>query len=373
MRTCVLGLSFAVAAALTAHCSLTTSPGDYSSQYLTPQIAETPSHVLVVAGQRDKLMASEGADVRASDVWTARIRADGSIVEWSAAPSAPLLENAGEAVPVGGNLYVPGLEASANYGDHLGISWIPLAGDALGTSWAVTFAEKSVHFGAAQVLLPRGLVTLGGSEVGGSGLNFFNDVWFSALNESQKTFSPRVDTGIKLVKARTNAEAFAYKNFVYVIGGLTSDESKSASVEVSVSGDQGLSPFEETTPLKDPGTGQPYQVENFTVCAADGSLYVIGGSPIGAPVDVVLMSRIDESNGKLGPWQATTKLPGGRAGAGCFVAHGKLYVLGGKGTTERSASVMWAPILPDGLLGAWDAQSSAPLPAARSQIAATVY
>ncbi|WP_394837687.1 hypothetical protein LVJ94_12325 [Pendulispora rubella] len=373
MRGRFFALSFACIAAFTVHCSLTSSPGDYSSEYLTPQTAATPSHVLVVAGLRDPLPGGLG-DVPTSDAWTGRLRADGSIVGWTAMPSAPVLQNSRATLLLDGNLYVPGVRYRDVGGDptfRLGIGVLPLANESLGPSWDVTFAGLPANGDGGLLFLPAGVWSFGGFD-GQTTLDYIDDVSFSAFDAAKKKFSPRVDAGLKLLKKRGHPTVVAYKNFVYVMGGaITGEDTKSPSVELSVLTDKTLSPFVETTAMQ--VQGQPNKVENFTVCTGEGTLYVIGGRPVGSATDVVLMSRIDESNGKLGPWQAMNKLPAGRAGAGCFIAHGRLYVIGGEGATERSTSVFWAPILPDGTLGGWDAQSSEPLPAARSQIAATAY
>ncbi|WP_394848201.1 hypothetical protein LZC95_12130 [Pendulispora brunnea] len=373
MRQWSFALSFACIAAFSVHCSLTSSPGDYSSEYLTPQIAAAPSHVLVVAGQRDALSGELG-DIPTGDAWTARLRADGSIVGWTAVPSAPVLQNSRATLLLNGNLYVPGVRSRKAADDvqfHVGIGLIPLANESLGSSWNVTFADLSQNGDSGLLFLPQGVLSVGGFD-SQTTLSYLDDVWFSAFDEAQKTFSPRADVGLKTVKKRGHPTVVAYKNFVYVMGGDSPQDTKSASVEFSVLTDK-LSPFTETTAMQNPATGQPHRIENFTVCTGEGTIYVIGGRPVGSPTDVVLMSRIDEANGQLGPWQAMNKLPAARAGAGCFIAHEKLYVLGGLGTSERATSVFWAPIRPDGTLGPWDAQSSAPLPAARSQIAATAY
>ncbi|WP_394826880.1 hypothetical protein [Pendulispora albinea] len=370
-------------AAFTAHCSLTASPGDYTSGLRAPP--EVPAgqarRVVVIAGERDRLDPGELTTIATSDVWVANLDGYGSITGWTAAPSAPFTGYARQAVVQGGNVYViakPQVVGEIDNKPRLqqrGVAWIAATDQGLGPAWTGTAVDIPTYRDQGLVLLPGGLLTLGGTNLFVADASFvssyYPDVGFMPFDESAKTFGKRA-TVQKLPKGRSGIVPVVYKKFLYAVGGVSDDAlSGSPSVEVATIGN-GLEPFAATTAMQDPATQKPRNVKDFTACAGEGTLYVIGGESIGTS-DAVMTARIDENNGQLSNWQGTATLPGGRADAGCFIARGRLYVLGGRGKTGRLAEVLSAKILPDGTLEPWDSKPHEPLPAPRSQIAVATY
>jgi hypothetical protein len=84
---------------------------------------------------------------------------------------------------------------------------------------------------------------------------------------------------------------------------------------------------------------------------------------------VVLHAAVG-ADGKLGAWTVVTSMPSTHYNGGCFVAGGRLYVLGGEGATTRKDTVIMTSIAQDGTLDAnWDTTSNPKLPFARSGFA----
>jgi N-acetylneuraminic acid mutarotase len=113
-------------------------------------------------------------------------------------------------------------------------------------------------------------------------------------------------------------------------------------------------------------TGLPALARHTAVYTND-HIIVLGGRDINdLPSDGVYYSTVDLYTHDLADWQATTPLPasiypnGGLFWHASVIVHNRVYVLGGADTTNRYATVAFAPINSDGSLGAW--QTTEPLP-----------
>ena len=95
-------------------------------------------------------------------------------------------------------------------------------------------------------------------------------------------------------------------------------------------------------------------LEGIGAVAYNGFLYVLGGyQGHFESRNEVQFARIRE-DGTLGSWASTTPFDGPRYDHGVVANDGFLYVLGGHGAESSNLSdVQYAPIRPDGTLGAW--------------------
>jgi hypothetical protein len=128
------------------------------------------------------------------------------------------------------------------------------------------------------------------------------------------------------------------------------------------------------------GDVQPWQTNSssgFTgqdshcTVTAHGYFYAIGGEDGSAnPSNMVQYAKIN-ANGSLGNWSTTTAITingvaQNRAGAGCSVINGYVYVIAGTNNTGFSgaqSSVYYAKLNTDGTVGSWSSATS--IPAAR--------
>jgi hypothetical protein len=100
---------------------------------------------------------------------------------------------------------------------------------------------------------------------------------------------------------------------------------------------------------------------------ANGFLYVLGGvNGAGTTVNTVQYARIN-ANGSVGNWSTTTAINVGgaqnRADAGCTVANGYVYVLGGASSASNAtaqSTVYYSKINTDGTLGSWSSTTALP-------------
>lgn len=393
------------------HCSFTVSPSDYTrglggaadgGEGEGAEVGDrdgaraTVAHVVVVAGERDALIGGEATNVGVADVWTAPIDVEGTIGPWNVGPSAPFRGPAMASLVTASSLFVVADDTSG-VNQFVAVEWLPLPGaGALGTTWGTSFVSVPARSAITRLLLPQAFVSLGGSAVvpdeeGNGVLTRFEDVNLSPFDPVAHTFeAPRLAT--PLSAPRTNGTVTVAEGFVYVVGG--GGPTGTATDEVDVmkvddllrpesldAGAEGASlRFTATTSLVNPSNGAAYRVTDPAVCAGGGAIYVVGGNLPTGPSDVVLMSRIDAATGALGAWTATPKLPGPLVSPACFVGPGaggggggRLYVLGGRGATSRSAAILSARIDEGGKLEEWDTRSNTPMPAPRSKMAVVLY
>jgi hypothetical protein len=149
--------------------------------------------------------------------------------------------------------------------------------------------------------------------------------------------------------SRQTFAAASYGNFIYATGG-NSGGTKNFVQYTSVHADGSLAPWSLTRSL-------PRPVQEHTMIAYDGYLYVLGGRGSNdAWVDTVYFSAI-RSDGTLEDWQTTTSLPQVLHGSATFESNGYIYLLGG-------SSIYYARILENHGLDEW--QRTTPLPALRN-------
>lgn len=149
--------------------------------------------------------------------------------------------------------------------------------------------------------------------------------------------------------------AVAYQGHMYVLGGRTSPSGQQPYLEnvvymSTVNADGTLQPWQSTTPF---ATGR--FLHAAVVDSTNGVLYVIGGatsqSSLTGTVDVQFAHVLP---GGVGVWTATTPLPTALSGHSAFVYNGYLYVFGGQdGNGNVLSSYFYAPLNPDGGVGAW--------------------
>ncbi len=151
---------------------------------------------------------------------------------------------------------------------------------------------------------------------------------------------------------RANHAAAALNGYVYVVGGAQGP---------SVLGDTS---FAATIPNGSLTTrwGSWAAAPSFTTgrwghatVAVNGYLYILAGvNSASALLNDVQFAPI-LPNGTLGAWAATTSLPFGRQLLTAVAHDGYLYVLGGN---SSNSSVMYAKLNADGTLGAWASTTS---------------
>ena len=121
------------------------------------------------------------------------------------------------------------------------------------------------------------------------------------------------------------------------------------------------------------GNDLPNTFHRATTVAYNGFLYVVGGYN-GVQFDTVYYAQLDTANGSVGAWNTTTTLPVPNQSEAVVVNHGFMYVTGGGNAAAGGNinSVYYAPINANGTLGAW-VTSPNTLPQKIRRIGGNVY
>lgn len=371
-------LLFGVMAAI--GCAVRFQPGDYA-EATPPGARETDSggssadasadaaqdvaaspmqRLLVVAGERD------GANTATSDVWVATIDDSGRAGQWELFQPGILRGPILTANVAEGRLFVA-MVGSQRFVQHAAFD------SGLSGPWKGTTAPLPPRSGFASVFAGSRLLALGGASLDDSPRD--DRIFIAPFDADAGTFEPLVQSSTKLPHGMEGMRTVTYKDFVYVVGGVSAEPGQANSVYVArIDATNGVGPVTATQSIVNPATGNAYTPTKPILCAVEGApgkgLMIVAG---GAGNDVVLTSTIDEATGMLGPWALAPKLPGPLRDAGCAVYAGFFHLIGGYATTSRTDRIIRAPIGPDGKLGDWDISSGERLPAARSSIFAYVH
>lgn len=148
-------------------------------------------------------------------------------------------------------------------------------------------------------------------------------------------------------------------NYVYVIGGVNSEEIPLSTVRYApLNPDGTLGVWNTSTPLPEARFYANSVIYN-------GFVYVIGGGANGSDHGSTVYYAPLNSDGTVGAWNtAANSLPSGVLGASSVLVNNYVYVLGGVDDTSLATStVYYAPLNPDGTVGAWNTATNS-LPAA---------
>ncbi|HAF94741.1 MAG TPA: hypothetical protein DER10_04040 [Elusimicrobia bacterium] len=150
---------------------------------------------------------------------------------------------------------------------------------------------------------------------------------------------------------------------IYALGGIVRLGAAVADVYYAdILPDKSLGEWKKTVSL-------PVNLFGHKALAANGRIYVMGGTVngtlyvSGAPnpnVSSAVYSARILADGSLAPWETTAPLPEAAAFHAVSFSGKNIYVLGGFNGTGVSNAVYYAPVLPDGALGAWQALYALP-------------
>ena len=159
-----------------------------------------------------------------------------------------------------------------------------------------------------------------------------------------------------MTTARRRHAAVQASGHLYSLGGSSGAGSVLSSVErTAINADGSLSPWQATTSMNTARFGlATVQVGNY--------IYAIGGDNLTTELSTVERAMVN-SDGSLGPWQATTSMTTARASHAAVQAAGYIYAIGGN-APYYTASVERAKINSDGSLGNWEAVASMTIPRA---------
>lgn len=221
-------------------------------------------------------------------------------------------------------------------------------------SWQETTPLPEWREAAVAVVWNDYVYVIGGGGPVWGGRSEQNTVYYASIN-SDGTIGNWGSTTL-LPERIVGAAGVVWDGRIYVAGGWNGfsrqDEVYFAEINEV---DGSLGNWQTTTAL-------PLTLNLMCALAYDGAIYIIGGIHSHVPQSSAYYALIDETDGTLGVWTATSSLPEGRARAGCALIGDSLYVIGGQeghesATPEKTVykTTMEAPGL-----GSWEELESLP-------------
>lgn len=155
-------------------------------------------------------------------------------------------------------------------------------------------------------------------------------------------------------QALINHAAVEQGGFAVLLGGWNSSGAQATVYSAQLQSGGGLGSWTGTTSL-------PQPLYDLAAVSSGGLVWTLGGfGSDGRARQVVYVAA--QNGGAIGAWSKTTPLPQGSGELGAALANGYIYVAGGRAGKTTLATVYSAPIGSGGMLGAWTALPSLPLP-----------
>lgn len=148
------------------------------------------------------------------------------------------------------------------------------------------------------------------------------------------------------------SDPFVTKNRVYVIGNWNGAIS-SAMYTAPINADGSLGAWAAAGNF-------PVATAWHRIVVTKNRVFVLGGSSNSSSGNTTVYTAVINTDGTLGAWTTSTSLPSGNYDGQAFATKNRVYYIGGFDGTNRLSVVWYAPINPDGTLGAWVV--AAPLP-----------
>ncbi|OHA48107.1 MAG: hypothetical protein A2806_00510 [Candidatus Terrybacteria bacterium RIFCSPHIGHO2_01_FULL_48_17] len=221
-------------------------------------------------------------------------------------------------------------------------------------TWTTTTQLPLVRSRHSAVLLDSYIYAMGGLGADDSEGSAQSAIYFAQPNASTGQVASWTLTQ-SLPAQRSRGGATVLNGYIYFIGGTDSSGNSTATVFFSKQTSDGtgnLEPWSSTTSL-------PSNRGRLATVAANGYLYVLGGSNSSAVYYAKPNADGTIPASGSGAWTATTSLPQARQRHAATVVGNYVYVLGGTNSSEVvQNTVYYAQLNSDGTVGAWSATST---------------
>ncbi|TAH32297.1 hypothetical protein EYC59_06085, partial [Candidatus Saccharibacteria bacterium] len=226
-----------------------------------------------------------------------------------------------------------------------------LTGGSASGGWTATTSFTGVRRNFGSVAYNGYMYILAGT----SGTTL-SDVQYAPINSNGTVGTWTATTS--LTSARSGLQAVVYNGYIYVLGGGNGTTVEYAPVNANGT----IGSWTATTSFT---TGRGLH----SAAAYNGYLYILGGNDGANPLSDVQYAPVN-ANGTVGTWTATTSLPSARESFGAVAYNGYLYIAGGY-TNTRITQVRYAKLNADGTLGSWNTATS--LTSGRRLLTASIY
>ena len=190
----------------------------------------------------------------------------------------------------------------------------------------------------------------------------------SVINWTRTTDLPQPLQGLGAAFVPPANSTVNTANYVFVVGGAADQTNVATTAVYRAQAQQSgaLSAWSSMTELPAARAYHATAAASAYTAALDtattgGWLYALGGvDATGATVNTTWYAKV-ALDGTVGPWQATTPLPGPLHAASAVVFRGFVYLVGGStGQGAPTAAGLRAAVNADGTLGAWQALTALP-------------
>lgn len=202
--------------------------------------------------------------------------------------------------------------------------------------------SSAVTDGYVTVVIKDKFHTLCGNQSGGN----YYAYMYAATVDNNGTLGTLIEQP-SLNETKYFPQVFVTNKRVYLVGGLGSGFSESATVRSSpINTDGTLGPWAT-------GVSFPVTIRNASVAVTKDRVYLIGGRQANVSSTNVYTSTIN-ADGTIGTWATSGTIPIILDQSSCIVTNKNVYLLGGSGSGSGYRSEIYrAPINTDGTLGTW--------------------
>ena len=220
-------------------------------------------------------------------------------------------------------------------------------------AWNVTTPMPAKIFAHASVAANGFVYVLGGYHyTDATGYQLTNAVYYSQINSNGTLGTWQ--TATPLPQPAYFFSASVWSNRIYCIGGWNGQADISNVYSATIQADGSLSAWV---------TQRSLPVAIYTHAGvANGMLYVLGGAiNDGSAVQNKVYYAAINADCTLGIWNQTTPLPESFSGPGAVAANGRVFVMGGSVVGGSATKSLYsAPVKGDGSLGSWSAGTGLP-------------
>jgi hypothetical protein len=293
-----------------------------------------------------------------SDVQYTKLNKDGSIGAWnSAGPNFTLARQEHRLVIYNGYAYIIGGSSTSSAALNT-VQYAQVNANGTLGAWTATNNFTNGRYGLTAVAYAGYLFIAGG---GGAGGVTYSDVQSAKINGPGLTGS--YTTSSSFTTARLDFGLTTYNGYMYVVGGNTNTNTRTNTVYyASINSTGGVGTWAPTATLVTP-------TEGLEVTAYNGYMYALGGYGNGGFINNSVQYAPINPNGTLGAWHYThnstddgTSEVGGFATERMqFVAkayNGYVYVMGGSTSGGVVNTVEYAPLNANGTVGSWTLANS---------------
>jgi hypothetical protein len=270
----------------------------------------------------------------------ASLNSNGVIGSWQATTPAPYPLDLNEVIAYNGYLYSVGGDNinTGVYGTST-VEYAPLNSNGTVGTWQATNPLPVTAYNHGTVAYNGYLYAISGTQ----NLAASASVYYAPISASGTVGSWQTTTAIPTYESNAGYHFdFAYDNYLYVAGGITSGGNMTSSImEAPINSNGTVGAWQLASAL-------PSVLYSESTAIYNGYLFVSGGiystsSPGDYGTSTVWMASINAS-GTIGTWQQEPSLPTIYYGHPMVTSNGYLYILGGFANGNQSTSTLSAAI-----------------------------